>query len=66
MEIWRSCIGDHKMVGKENIYIPSLTTRVKPLQWFGVLVASYLVDLLINHGHPLVNGESLINNSCYL
>ena len=65
MEVCSSSIGDQGMYGRENIFMPSVTTRVKPLQWFVVLVVSYLVDFLINHRHPLViNGASLINIYC--
>ena len=65
MEVWVSCIWDQVMDGRENIFMPSRTTRVKPLQLFGVLVVSYLVDFLINHGHPLINIASLIKLSCF-
>ena len=65
MEVCSSSIGDQGMDGREKIFMPSVTTRVKPLQRFGVLVVSYLVDFLINHRHPLViNGASLINIYC--
>ena len=48
LEILISYIGSHRMYGRDNTSIRSVTTRVQPLQWFGVLVASYLVYLLIN------------------
>ena len=65
MEVCRYFIWDQVMDGRENIFMPIRTTRVKPLQLFGVMVVSYLVDFLINHGNPLViNGASLIKIYC--
>ena len=54
MEVWISCIGYQRMGVRYHIFIPSVKTRVKPLKWFRVLVVSYLVYFLINHGHPLL------------
>ena len=39
MYICISCIGAEGVDGGQKISIPSLNTRVQPLQWFDVLVA---------------------------
>ena len=64
MDIWRSCIGSHSMYGKENIFMTSVIKRVKLFRRFGVLMASYLVDFLTNHGHPLYNLINMITIYC--
>ena len=65
MDIFITCIGDEGVDGGNNISMPSVNKRVKPLQLFEVLVASYFVDLLINHGHHLEEYiVSLLNISC--
>ena len=66
MDICSSCIRAQGMEIRDHISMPSVTTRVRPLQLFVVLVASYFVDLLINHGNPLVIVVSLIRLSCSL
>ena len=66
--IWRfraPVIEDQGMVGIHQLFMPIVMTRVKPLHLFGVLVSSYFVDLILNHGHHVINGESMINISCY-
>ena len=66
MYICISYIGAEGMDGGHKISIPSLNTRVQPLQWFEVLVAYYLVDFIIIHGHHLEEDTvCLINVSCY-
>ena len=54
------------MEGRDHIFMSSVTTRVQPLQWFSVVMASYLADFLINHGKPLEYGTIMIKMSCFL
>ena len=60
LNIWSYYIGSHEMDGRNQIFMPSVTTRVQKLYLFVVLVSSYLVDFMINHGNPLEDGASLI------
>ena len=45
--IWISCIMAHGIDVKYHIFIPNVTTGVQPLQWFEVMMASYLVSFLV-------------------
>ena len=47
LDIWSSCIMVYGTDWKHQIFMPSVTTWVQQLQWFGLLMASYLVDFLI-------------------
>ena len=66
MDIWSSYIRDLRMDGKHQIFMTIVTKRVQKLQWFGLMMASYLVDFLINYRHPLEDGVSRRNISCSL
>ena len=46
--IWSSCIMVHGTDWKHHIFMPSVTTGLQPLQWFWELMASHLVDFLVD------------------
>ena len=45
--IWSSCIMVYGTDWKHQSFMPNVTTGMQQLQWFGLLMASYLVDFLI-------------------
>ena len=68
LDIWSSCIIVHGTDSKHQIFMPSVTTGVQPLQLFGVLMDSYLVDFLIGSKNFKVSDIEMLQiifNSCY-
>ena len=64
VEICIFCTGYRGMYGRYQTFMPFVTTRVQSLQWFLVVMDSWLVYFLMNHGNSMEVIMILIKLSC--